>query len=127
MALITRTWREALGVTERASATVAVVAAFFMLATVGMVVAFLLPQTRHEGFLRLHYTSALGVDWFGPWPWLLVYPAGAIALGAVNATVAGLLAPHHRIYAAAAWCATAALQTAIAATTLAVLVVNIRA
>lgn len=60
-----------------------------------VVVGFLAARAGTLGFLRLHYTAALGVDWVGEWWYLFVFPALGCASLLVNAWFSGVLARRH--------------------------------
>ncbi|MBN1585087.1 hypothetical protein JW899_01835 [Candidatus Uhrbacteria bacterium] len=68
------------------------------LANAVLVFVFLVSRWGHLGFLRLHYTAALGIDWVDGWRWMLVFPGLAVLFFSANGYLSGYLARrHHRL------------------------------
>ena len=84
------------GVQDRV-ATALVWASFLVcLANIVLVVVFIIPRWGDLGFLRLHYTVALGVDWVDDWRYIFVFPALAVVIFVLNGWMAGRLSVLHR-------------------------------
>ena len=79
------------------AATALVWASFLVcLANIILVAVFVIPRWGDLGFLRLHYTVALGVDWVDDWRYIFVFPALATVVFVFNGWLAGRLSVLHR-------------------------------
>lgn len=80
-----------------------------------VVVAFLAARAGSLGFLRLHYTAALGVDWVGEWWYLFVFPTLGCASLLANVWLSGILARRHPTLGLLILGATVAVECLLAA------------
>jgi hypothetical protein len=84
------------GVQDRAAAALVWASFLVCLANIIMIAAFIIPRWGDLGFLRLHYTVALGVDWVDDWRYVFVFPALAAFIFVLNGWLAGRLSAQHR-------------------------------
>ena len=79
------------GTPDRVSKIAAIVGLVVLAAHWGLVFAFIVPRLGTLGFVRLHHTATLGVDWIGEWWKLFVFPIAGCAAFFVNALLSGIL------------------------------------
>ena len=78
------------------------------------VTIFLALHSGTSGFLRLHYTVALGVDWVAEWWKIFLYPGVGLAAFFINGFFSGILAKKHRMLGSLALGSTAAVEILLA-------------
>jgi len=61
------------------------------------IVIFLVSRSVNSGFLRLHYTAALGVDWVDVWWKIFIFPGFGLAVFFINGFFSGILTKKHRM------------------------------
>jgi hypothetical protein len=84
------------GIKDRLGLVLTGLAAGLALSSLTVVVVFVVRRWGDLGFLRLHYTVALGIDWIADWRYLFVYPGLALLVFGVNSWVTGRLARRSR-------------------------------
>jgi hypothetical protein len=89
-----------------------------------VVIAFLAARAGSLGFLRLHYTAALGVDWVAEWWYLFIYPVLGCASLLVNVWLSGVLARRHPPLGILVLGATLAVEVLLAAGALFAVLLN---
>jgi len=113
------------GVTGRSGWLMLALASFALLADWLLTLWFVVPRYGQLGFLRLHYTASLGVDWVAEWWKLFIYPACGTLAFFVNGRFAGLLSKKHRMFGLLVLGATAVVEVLIAAGTAVAVMLNI--
>ncbi len=78
------------------------------------VTAFLVSHSVSSGFLRLHYTAALGVDWVDVWWKIFLYPGAGLAAFFINGSFSGILTKKHRMFGSLLLGATAVVEVLLA-------------
>lgn len=81
----------ALGLDDRQSVVMAAVATVILAAHWGYILIFIIPRIGTLRFLRLHYTTELGVDWVDDWWKIFAYPGLGLLILAANGIIAGRL------------------------------------
>lgn len=102
-----------MGVHDRMSAALTIASATVLSAHLGVILLFIIPRRADLGFLRLHYTVALGVDWVAEWWKLFVFPAMGAGIFLLNAVFSGMLSATHRTLGLVMLSATATLELAL--------------
>jgi hypothetical protein len=64
------------------------------------ILSFVVPRLGTLGFLRLHYSASLGVDWVGEWWKIFSFPAFGLAVFFANVALASTLGRANRMQAA---------------------------
>lgn len=76
--------------------------------------AFVIPRLGTLGFLRLHYTAAIGVDWIGSWWMVFSFPVFGLLVFFVNLSLENVLTRQHRSLAIVVHVSTALTEIALA-------------
>lgn len=92
-----------------------VVGAAALLAQLALVFSFIVPRLGTLRFLRLHYTSAFGVDWVGAWWNMFVFPAAGFAIFFANGAAASLASRRHPLLGSMLAFVTAFVELSLAA------------
>ncbi len=88
------------------------------------VVVFLVGHSVSSGFLRLHYTAALGVDWVDVWWKIFLYPGAGLAAFFINGFFSGILTKKHRMFGSLMLGATAVVEVLLAIGAVLVVMLN---
>jgi len=78
------------------------------------IIVFLAFHSGTSGFLRLHYTVALGVDWVAEWWKIFLYPGAGLVIFFINGFFSGILTKKHRMLGSLALGATAVVEMLLA-------------
>ncbi len=103
-----------IGANDLAGKLLAAYCGLAILADLGTILVFILPRIGKLGFLRLHYTVELGVDWAAEWWKLFVFPVVGILFFFINGFFSGILAKKHRMLGLITLGATAVIETILA-------------
>lgn len=98
------------GIASRTGWFLIILAGATLMANWLIVIVFLLTRPGELGFLRLHYTAALGVDWVAEWWKLFIYPGSGLAAFFINGFFSGILAKKHRLFGSLLLGATAVIE-----------------
>jgi hypothetical protein len=98
------------GVTSRMGWFLVFLAAAALLINWLIVIVFLVTRPGELGFLRLHYTAALGVDWVAEWWKFFIYPGAGLAAFFINGFFSGILTKKHRLFGSLLLGATAVIE-----------------
>lgn len=112
------------GVTSRTGWFLISFAAVVLAANWLTVIVFLVSRPGTLGFLRLHYTTALGVDWVAEWWKLFIYPGIGLAAFFINGFFSGILAKKHRMFGSLLLGATAVVEIFLAVGAILVVMLN---
>lgn len=102
------------GTRSFAAKTAAIVAAAALMVQLALVFSFVVPRIGTLHFLRLHYTSAFGVDWIDLWWFLFAFPAAGFAVFFLNAAFAAAVSSKHPMLGSILAFATAFVEIALA-------------
>ena len=90
------TLEQLFGIYSRKAEILATTAMSVLLVHWLLVLWFTVARLGSLGFLRLHYTAALGVDWIDSWWKIFMFPGFGLAVFLVNGLLAGALSKSHR-------------------------------
>jgi hypothetical protein len=117
-------FEEWFGLTDRASAVLVGLTGAAFAANLGAVGSFVLPRLGKLGFLRLHYTSRLGVDWIDDWWMIFTFPVVGLIIFFLNGWLAGQLARRHRSLGHLVHTYSAVVETILAVAAIIAVVLN---
>jgi hypothetical protein len=108
-------WRSRFGMRDRATTALGGFSLLVLALHCAFISLFLYPRIGALHFLRLHYSTAFGIDWIAEWRYILVFPLLGAAAFVANGIIAGALGEERPMFSLSMLYATALLEVAFAA------------
>jgi hypothetical protein len=124
MSLFRARFDRLMGVSGRTSKVAAILGLAVLALHWAVMAAFIVPRLGSLGYVRLHYTATLGVDWVGQWWKLFTFPIAGTVIAFVNALLSGMLIKSTPRGDIVIHCTTALLQIMLATAGIMALLLN---